>query len=274
MPTGRKRWLIVAMLGLTACPAAAGTLDEARARGRLIVGVKADYAPLGFLDAQGRNAGVEIELARFIAGQLLGDPARIEFVPVLFKNRVDYLLSGKIDMILATMVPTPERLKVVDASLPYLRPGGATLMAPRGGPVTSWETARGQTICANESSYFIPAIESRFGARVVEQVDAPHAYQALADGRCAGYAQDEILVRLKVKEPGWGGYAIVGEPLQANGHHIGVRKNDEAFLAALDTVVLQAQAGGKLVEWERRYGMDPDPWSLEQVAAATKRLAQ
>lgn len=269
-----KTWLVAVTLGLAAVPAAAGTLEDIRARGHLIVGVKADYAPLGFLDLQGRNAGVEVELARFIAGQLLGDPTRIAFVPVVFKNRVDYLLSGKIDMILATMVPTPERLKIVDASVPYLRPGGATLMAPKGGPVTSWETTRGQTICANESSYFIPTIESRFGAKIIEQVDAPHAYQALADGHCAGYAQDEILVRLKVKEPAWSGYAIVGEPLQANGHHIGVRKNNAAFLAALDRIVLQAQAQGKMLDWERQYGMDPDAWSLEQVDAAAKRLAQ
>lgn len=168
-----KTWLVAVTLGLAAVPVAAGTLEDIRARGHLIVGVKADYAPLGFLDPQGRNAGVEVELARFIAGELLGDPTRIAFVPVVFKNRVDYLLSGKIDMILATMVPTPERLKIVDASVPYLRPGGATLMAPKGGPVTSWETTRGQTICANESSYFIPTIESRFGAKIIEQVDAP-----------------------------------------------------------------------------------------------------
>ncbi len=262
-------WLVA-----TVWPATAGTLDEVRARGRLIVGVKVDYAPLGFLDAQGKNAGVEVELARFVAAALLDDPARVEFVPVVFKNRVDYLLSGKIDMILATMVVTPERLKVVDATIPYLRPGGATLMAPKAGPVTSWETTRGQTVCANESSYFIPAIESQFGAKVVEQVDAEHAYRMMAAGRCAAYAEDEILARLKVKEPEWSGYAIVGEPLQVNGHHIGVRKDDQPFLAALNHLILEAQAQGKLVEWERQYGMDADPWSLEQVKAATNQLGR
>ena len=274
MAARRYAWLLGTLLGLAAIPAIAGTLDDVRARGRLVVGVKVDYPPLGFLDAQGYNAGVEVELARYIAGQLLGDPGRIEFVPVVFKNRVEYLLSGKIDMILATMVPTPERLKIVNASIPYLRPGGATLMAPKGGAVASWETTRGQIICANESSYFIPTLEGRFGARILEQVDAEHAYRAMAAGRCAGYAFDEILVRLKVKEAGWTGYAIVGEPLQSNGHHIGVRKNDEAFLATLDRIVLQAHAEGRLVAWQRQYGMDPDAWSLGQAEAAAAELKQ
>ena len=280
MSIGWKRLLLaavipgVALAGGVVRPAGAGTLEDMRTRGKLVVGVKVDYAPLGFLDAEGRNAGVEIELARFIAEKLLGDAGRIEFVPVVFKTRVDYLLTGKIDMILATMVTTPDRLKIVDASIPYLRPGGGTLMAPKGGPVTSWETTRGHVLCANESAYFNPTIIDRFGARIIEQPDAEHAYQALADKRCAGYAFDEILLRLKVKDPNWSGYAVVGEPLQTNGHHIGVRKNDGALLATLDNIVLQAQAQGKMVEWQRKYGMDPDQWSLDQVSVAKKKLAR
>ncbi len=254
--------------------ASAGTLDDIRARGRLIVGVKTDYAPLGFIDAGGRNAGVEVELARYIAGKLLGDPDKIEFVLVVFRTRVDYLLAKKIDMILATMVTTPERLKIVDASIPYLRPGGGTLMAPKDGPVTSWETTRGHDVCANESAYFNPTILGRFGARIIEFPETELAYQALAARRCAAYAFDEILVRLKVKDPQWTGYAVVGEPLQTNGHHIGVRKNDEEFLAQLDRLVLQAQAEGRIVGWEEQYGMDPDAWSLEQVDLAKRKLGQ
>ena len=264
-------WLLTHVLFSTA--SVAGTLDDIRSRGKLIVGVKTDYAPLGFIDASGNNAGVEVELAKFIAEQLLGDPAKVEFVPVVFKNRVDYILSGKIDMILATMVTTPERLKIVDATIPYLRPGGGTLMAPKSGPVTSWETARGRDICGIEASYFNPAITSRFGAHVIEFADASHAYDALAAGRCAGFAFDEILVRLKVKDPQWSGYAIVGEPLQVNGFQIGVRKNDEAFLGKLNELILRAQAYGKMVQWERQYGMDPDDWSLAQIGSARDELA-
>ena len=265
--------LCVLALTLRVCPATAGTLDEIRSRGKLVVGVKTDYAPLGFIDASGRNAGVEVELAKFIAEQLLGNPAKVDFVPVVFKNRVDYLLSGRIDMILATMVTTPDRLKIVDATIPYLRPGGATLMAPKGGAVTSWETTRGHDICGIEASYFNPAITSRFGAHIIEFADASQAYDALAAGRCAGFAFDEILVRLKVKDPQWSGYAIVGEPLQVNGFQIGIRKNDEAFLGKLNELILRAQADGKMVQWERQYGMDPDDWSLAQIGRARDELA-
>jgi polar amino acid transport system substrate-binding protein len=281
--TGRHlRMVIVSGLAVALCvlaltmwapPASAGSLDEIRSRGKLVVGVKTDYAPLGFIDASGHNAGVEIELAKFIARQLLGDPAKVEFVPVVFKNRVDYLLSGKIDMILATMVTTPDRLKIVDATIPYLRPGGATLMAPKSGPVTSWETTRGHDICGIEASYFNPTITNRFGAHIIEFADASHAYDALAAGRCAGFAFDEILVRLKVKDPQWSGFAVVGEPLQVNGFQIGVRKNDEAFLAKLNELILRAQADGKMVQWEQQYGMDPDYWSVAQVGKARDELA-
>ncbi len=253
--------------------AAAGTLDDIRARGRLVVGVKTDYPPLGFLDASGKHAGVEVELARFIAQGLIGDQGKVEFVPVVFMNRVDRLLSGKIDMILATMVTTPERLKIVDASIPYLCPGGGTLLAPKGGPVTSWETIRGHEICGIEASYFNPTLITKYGAKVTEYAAAAQAYQALAEGRCAGFAFDEILLRMKARDPQWSNYAIVGEPLQVNGFQIGVRKGDDAFLAALNTLILHAQAEGRMVQWEAQYGMDVDPWSLEQVEVAKKRLA-
>ncbi|QIG97678.1 transporter substrate-binding domain-containing protein [Bradyrhizobium sp. 6(2017)] len=268
------RWAPLGLVSAIACSSAtAGALDDIHARGRLIVGVKTDYRPLGFLDENGRNAGVEVELARFIAGNVLGDSSKVEFVPVVFKNRVDYLLSGKIDLILATMVTTPERLKIVDASIPYLRPGGGTLLAPKAGPVTSWETTRGHNICGIEASYFNPTLISRFGAKVTEYPDADQAYQALADGKCTGFAFDEILLRMKIRDPQWSAFAIVGEPLQMNGFQIGLRKGDEAFRATLDTLILEAQAEGKMVQWEAKYGMDIDPWSLEQVQVATKKLA-
>ncbi len=265
-------WLLAQAFASTG--ASAGTLDAIRSRGKLVIGVKTDYPPLGFIDASGNNAGVEVELAKFIAGQLLGSPAKIEFVPVVFKNRVEYLLSGRIDMILATMVVTPERLKIVDATIPYLQPGGGTLIAPKDGPVTSWETVRGHDICGIESTYFNPTITNRYGGHVIEFADAAQAYKALAAGQCAAFAFDEILLRVKVKDPQWSQYAIVGEPLQMNGHHIGVRKNDEAFLARLNELVLRAQAEGLMVRWEQQYGLDPDKWSLAQIDRAKSELAK
>jgi len=65
----------VAALALSPCwagAALAGAFEDAQARGRLVVGVRADYPPFAFIDSEGRNAGFEIDIARFLALRLMG----------------------------------------------------------------------------------------------------------------------------------------------------------------------------------------------------------
>ena len=66
-------------LGLAAAPAAADQLADIKERGTLVVGVKNDYKPWGFLDPSGAIVGMEIDLARDVAERL---GTEIELVPV------------------------------------------------------------------------------------------------------------------------------------------------------------------------------------------------
>ena len=64
-------------------PAAADdALATIKARGSMIVGVKADYPPFGFLDGD-TNVGLEIDLLHDISRDLFGKPDAIQFVPVV-----------------------------------------------------------------------------------------------------------------------------------------------------------------------------------------------
>ena len=248
------------------------TLRAILDRGRLVVGVKTDYDGVGFLQADGSHAGVEVELARHLAAGLLGDAAKIGFVPVTFADRVELLLAGRIDLIVATMVTTPERLHVVDASIPYLQAGSGTLLASKAGVVRSWETCRGHVLAGLDRAYFNPFVIERYGAQIIEFDDAAQAYTALAEGRCAAMVFDEILLRRKVLEPAWADYVIAGKPLGRHHHRIGLRKGNAALLARLDRLVLEAQAAGRITDWLRQYGLT-DTWSEDQVAAAGVQLA-
>ena len=64
------------------------TLTSIRQKDMLTVGVKVDTPPFGYLDKDGNNIGFDIDLARFVAKKILGDPNKVTFVPVNATNRI------------------------------------------------------------------------------------------------------------------------------------------------------------------------------------------
>src|SRR3546814_17277143 len=95
----------------TTSGASADVIDDIRKRGKLIVGVKADYAPYGYLSSDGKVVGLEPDLAQDVADTL---GVGLELVPVVSSNRMQFLEQGKIDLMIATMTDTAERRGVVD----------------------------------------------------------------------------------------------------------------------------------------------------------------
>ena len=106
----------------------ANTLEIVTNRGKIIVGVKTDTFPFGYIDANGNYAGYDIDLAKLLAKGILGDENKVEFVPVTASDRMMKLYAGDIDMIIATMSITPSRLKLLDFSDPYYIAGQALLV--------------------------------------------------------------------------------------------------------------------------------------------------
>lgn len=93
------------------------TLDEIQASGKVVIGVFSDKNPFGYVDENGNYAGYDIELAERL-GQDLG--LEIEYVSTEAANRVEYLETGKVDIVLANFTVTPERAEAVDFASPYM----------------------------------------------------------------------------------------------------------------------------------------------------------
>lgn len=102
--------------------------DKIKARDKLIVGVKYDTKPFGFIDKNQEVTGFDVDLARMIAKYILNDPNKVEFVQVTPQNRILALNSGQIDMIIATMTVTEQRKQVVEFSRPYYVAGQAIMV--------------------------------------------------------------------------------------------------------------------------------------------------
>ena len=109
---------------LAAQNAMADTLETIKERGKLVVGVKNDYAPYGYLNEAGSIVGFEIELAKYVAKELLGSEDKIELVPVVAANRIEFLSAGRVDVVFATLGISPERDRVIDFTTQYVSAGG------------------------------------------------------------------------------------------------------------------------------------------------------
>ena len=96
-------------------------LNKYKKDGKVRIGVFSDKPPFGYVDAQGKSQGFDIEIGKAIGKDLLGDENKVEFVLVDAANRAEYLLSKKVDIILANFTVTPARKEVVDFANPYMK---------------------------------------------------------------------------------------------------------------------------------------------------------
>lgn len=102
--------------------------DEILKRGNIKVGINLDSKPFGFIDEKGNISGYDADLARYIAQYLLKSPNAVEFYPITPADRMLKVSTGKVDIVISTMTITPQRLEIIDFSIPYDVAGLALLV--------------------------------------------------------------------------------------------------------------------------------------------------
>ena len=117
----KKSIVFAATLALFATTAFAAdgfrTLDEIKEDGTINIGVFSDKNPFGYVDENGDYQGYDVYFANRLGEDLGVD---INFVSTEAANRIEYLQTGKVDVILANFTVTPERAEEVDFALPYM----------------------------------------------------------------------------------------------------------------------------------------------------------
>lgn len=93
------------------------TLDEIKESGTINIGVFSDKNPFGYVDENGEYQGYDVYFANRI-GEDLG--VKINYISTEAANRIEYLQTGKADIILANFTVTPQRAEEVDFALPYM----------------------------------------------------------------------------------------------------------------------------------------------------------
>ena len=153
-------WLVAVplLLGLSSPPAAAQTIDEIIKRGKVIVGVNTTTPIFGLIGADGHPEGYDPDVARLV-GKYLG--VQVEFVPVTGANRLPYLLTNRVDMVIALFGITPERAQQIWFSMPYATEAALIVRRPLEMPRISRVSSSGLSAAASASSYSMsPSVTS------------------------------------------------------------------------------------------------------------------
>jgi polar amino acid transport system substrate-binding protein len=107
---------LAASLSLAGASALAQAPDDVKKKGEVTIGMLVDFPPYGTTNAQNQPDGYDADVARLL-GKEWG--VKVNLVPVTGPNRIPFLLTNKVDLLIASLAITPERAKQVQFSKPY-----------------------------------------------------------------------------------------------------------------------------------------------------------
>lgn len=177
------------------------TLDQIKESGTVIIGVFSDKAPFGYVDDAGEYQGYDVEFANRLVTDL---GTQVEWVATDPANRVPFLESNKVDIILANFTVTDERAEKVDFSLPYMKVQ-LGVVSPDSALVKSVDDLTGKTLIVVKGTTAETFFEQEYPDVELQKYDQyADAYNALLDGRGDAFSTDNTEVLAWAKEnPGF-----------------------------------------------------------------------
>jgi len=269
---------VAALTAAFAGTAAAQTMpplpEAIQKAGMVKAGVKCDYPPDGFIDPSGKPVGVEVSLARQVAAYAFGSPDKTELTCVTTANRIPTLVSGKVDLVIATIGVTKERAEVVDFTDNYAW-GGSDVLVLKDSPLKALDDLKGKTIIVIKGAWQIGWFERNLPEVNMLRLDTvSDGLQALLQGRGVGYAHDLAVIKgLAQKNPR---VRRLDELYQLGYRGAAVRKGEKEWLAYVNASIKRAKDEGLVVQWIKQYDQPDlvettiDSWDLSKVPSKAR----
>lgn len=242
--------LCIASTAFTAVPAQADALQDIRKAGILRVAVPQDFPPFGSVGPDLKPVGYDIDTAKLMA-QGLG--VALELVPVTSANRIAYLQTGKVDLVISSMGKNAEREKVIDFSEAYA-PFFNGVFGPPTIKADKPEDLNGKTIGVTRGA--VEDIElskiAPSGATIKRYEDNNGTISAFLSGQVQLIATGNvvaaaILAKNPPKKPETK-FLIKNSPC-----YIGLNKNEPALKAKVDAILAAAKKDGSLDVISRKW---------------------
>jgi len=232
-------------------------------RGKMVVGVKADYKPWGYRDTSGAIVGMEADMAQ-IAADAMG--VELEMVAVQSSNRMQFLENGKIDMMIATMSDRADRRKLVGITQPNYYTSGTNVMSPKAVGIKNWEDLRDKPVCGKQGAFYNKVVADRYGAKIVAFTGNAEAKQALRDKKCIAWVYDDSSIMSDLSS---GNYDTYEMPLASEddnpwGLAVPIDEKDCIFGNFMSGLTYNLHQSGKLIELEKKWGIQATQYLKDQ----------
>ncbi len=242
-------------------------------RGKVIVGVKADYKPWGFRNESGEIVGMEVDMAQDVADAM---GVKLETVAVQSSNRMQFLEQGKIDMMIATMWDREDRRKLVGIVQPNYYTSGTNVMSPKAVGIKKWEDLRDKPVCGKQGAFYNKIVTERYGAKVVAFTGNAEAKQALRDKKCIAWVYDDSSIMSDLSSGNYDDYEM---PLNSEddnpwGLAVPVAEKNCVFGQFMSGMTVNWHMSGRLIELEKKWGIQPTKYLADQKARFKDWLAK
>ena len=251
------------MVGAVASVATAQTVEDIKSAGTVKIGMLVDFPPFGIMNTNNQPDGYDADVAKLL-GQEWG--VKVQIVPVTGPNRIPYLQSNQVDLLVASLGITEERAKSVDFSTPYagisIGVFGATDIA-----VAKPEDLSGKSIGVARASTQDTAVTkiAPKDAKIQRFDDDSSAVQALLSGQVELIGVSNVVAaQIEKAAPGRFNQKL---QLSQQVQGIAVRKGSTELLAAVNAFVDKVKANGDLSKIHEKWLGAPLP---DFVAKAKK----
>ena len=205
------------------------TLDEIKESGTINIGVFSDKNPFGYVDENGTYQGYDVYFARQI-GEDLG--VEVNFVSTEAANRIEYLQTGKVDVILANFTVTTDRAKEVDFAKPYMNVS-LGVVSPDDKVITSLDdwNSEDEMIVISGTTAETYLMENYPDIKLQKYDSYANAKNALENGNAAAWTNDNT--------------EVIAYALQNEGYTVGI-----PTLGSNDTIAPAVTKGNEtLLNW-------------------------
>ncbi|MGB1011738.1 MAG: transporter substrate-binding domain-containing protein [Thiolinea sp.] len=232
-------------------------------KGKLVVGVKADYKPWGFRNDSGEIVGMEIDMAQDVADRL---GVELELVAVQSSNRMQFLEQGKIDLMIATMSDREDRRKIVGIPKPAYYTSGTNVLAPKAVGLKEWTELKDKPVCGKQGAFYNQIVEERYGAKIVAFTGNAEAKQALRDKKCIAWVYDDSSIMADLASGQWDDFEMPMKTEDDNpwGLAVPVEEVDGIWGNFMSGMIVNWHESGKLIEWEKKWGIQPTQYLADQ----------